>query len=125
MGKVYKNLGKSESPILDKLLHDKCISRGEVMKETGVSRNHYYLSGCKDNFFKGFIRIHENDWTFTPEKLFDAIVKSGDTQKAVADKLGIHFVTLNVFLKGRQRPTRLKAGHYQKIESFCKEWFCF
>lgn len=123
MGKVYKQLDKSRTPILDKILHDKCISRGEAMKELNVTRSHYY-SKLQDEACEGFVNKHENDWTFTPEKLFDAIVKSGNTQKGIADKLKIHFVTLNVFLKGRQRPTRM-TGHYFIIESFCKEWFCY
>jgi plasmid maintenance system antidote protein VapI len=71
-----------------------------------------------------FIKQHENDWTFDPEKLSEAIKKSCLSQKDVADKLGIHFVTLNIFLNNKQRPTR-ETNHYFIIEKFCKEYFCF
>lgn len=93
------------------------------MEEIKISRNGFYSDRIKT--YPGvepFLQIHASDWKFTPEKLQRSISKSKKTQMEVAENIGICHVTINIFLKGKQRPTR-KTGDYDKIKSFCKKWF--
>lgn len=105
--------------ILNKILYGCCITKSAAIKEIGISRNAFYSDRIEyDNNVYEFIEHHKNDWVFTSEKLKIAIVESKCTQKEIAEFIGVHFVTLTMFLKNKLRPTR-KTGDYDKIKIFC------
>lgn len=107
---------------IEKTLYDCCITASAAIKEIGISRNAFYKFDEKNNsnYYK-FILSHSGDFIFTPEKFEAALAKSGLTQLEVADKTGIHNVTLNLFLHGKMRPSRA-SGDYDAVRGFCKEY---
>lgn len=107
---------------LDEVLDECCISRTAAIKEMGISRNAFYKLSEDSPEIAKFIKSHENDWRYSSQKLINAMDKAKKNQSKVSKLLGIHYVTLNLYIKKKQLPTR-KSGHYQKIRDFCRRWF--
>lgn len=97
-----------------------CITASEAIKEMNISRNAFYSDKVLPEY-ELFKEAHKDDWIFTPEKFQDAIKKSGLSQYKVSLETGLHYVTINIFLKGKRRPTR-STGDYQAIKDFCEKW---
>lgn len=104
---------------IKKILHDCCITATCAIKETGLSRNAFYLFQDKNYpAYENFIEAHKSDFVFTSDVFLSAFQKSGLTQLELSDKLDIHNVTLNLLLNGKKRPSRA-SGDYDKIRIFC------
>lgn len=103
---------------IKEILYNCCITASTAIKETGLSRNAFYLYKQKDYpKYEAFIKAHHNDFVFTSEGLKVACKKSGLTQLQISDKLEIHNVTLNLFIHGKMRPSRA-SGDYYKLRDF-------
>lgn len=108
---------------LKQFLSTRCISSSAAIQEIGVSRNLFYSDKIYSHpALEKFIEAHNLDWEFSSDKLKEAILQSKRNQFCIAKKLNIHFVTFNIYLKGKRRPTR-ETDDYFKIKNFC-EFHC-
>lgn len=105
---------------LKQLLYDKCITATAAMAEMNMNRNKFYECESDPRIDK-FIESHQDDWTFSPETFLAALDKAGLPQLQFANQYGIHFVTVNLYCKCKQRPSRT-TGDYEVIKRFCDLW---
>lgn len=104
--------------MLKEILYNTCTSHREAAAEIGCHRVQLtmFLNGKIRLDTRGYEDAHRTDWSFTPNKLMNAISLSELTQRQAAVWIGVDAPYLSRVLNGRIRPSK---QIYLRIKDFC------